>query len=250
MNEEITKQVDELAARAAGLIVIDRATAEKADLLIALGKDMIKKIKSHYREVKQAQDEAKRKILRMEELDLLKVEPTVTALDNSLSSWRMEERRKAAEVEEKRLAEERRRKELEEEALRKAQEEERKAREAIERAAFEQDAAARKKAQDEAAEARAKADKILEQAAAEESKFEPPPPTVAPPAAMAHSYERKVFRFRVQQPALVPRDLCKPDEVKIGKAVSDGKAAGMKASEIKIGGVEIWEEIENVRRRT
>jgi hypothetical protein len=266
MNEEITKQVDDLAIRAQGLIVVDQATADKADLLIALGKDMIKKIKSHYREIKQAQDEAKRKILRLEELDLAKVEPIVNELDRSFSSWQTEERRKAREAEEKRLADERRRKELEEEAMRKAQEAERRAEEEKRRAADElrrKEAAAKNEAEARAAreeavrrqaeadkKAREEQDRILATAAAEESKLGPAPAVVAAPPVMAHSYSRKVWKWRVNQPALVPRDLCKPDDSLVDKAVNRAKAEGKNPIQVNIPGIDVWEEIENVRRRT
>lgn len=169
MNEDITKQADDLALRAEGLTIVDRATAEKADLLIALGKDMIKKVRDFFRPLKQAQDEAKRQLLRAEELELLRVEPIVKRLDQSLSSWQMEERRKAREIDEKRLADERRRKELEEETLRKAE------------VAAPEDQ-----------------DRILAEAAAEERGFEAPPPVAAAPRVMANSFSRLVWKFRVQ----------------------------------------------------
>jgi len=248
MNTELAKQGDDLAIRASGLIVVDRATAEKADFLISLGKGMIKKIKDYFRPLKQAQDEAKRTLLRAEELEILKIEPVVNRLSQSLGSWQLEERRKAREAEEKRLADERRRKELEDEALREAEEKERQARQATERAANEKDAAARRKALKEAAAAKAEADKILAAAAAEESKLEAPPPMTPAPAPMAHSYSRTVWKWRVQQPALIPRDLCKPDEALIDRAVNRAKAQGLKPLKVKIPGVEVWEETENVRR--
>lgn len=229
MNTELAKQGDELAVRAGGLVVVDRATAEKADLLISLGKGMVKKIRDYFRPLKQAQDESKRTLLRAEELEILKVEPIVNQLSQSLESWQMEERRKAREAEEKRLEAERRRKELEDKAIREAQEKERQAREATERAAREQDAAARKKAQEEAAQAKAEADKIIAQAAAEEEKLEAPLPVTPAPAQMAHSYSRAVWKWRVQQPALVPRDLCKPDAALIDRAVTQAKTQDRKS---------------------
>lgn len=250
MDTELVKQGDELAIRASGLVVVDQATADRADLLISLGKGMIKKIKDWFRPLKQAQDESKRALLRAEELEILKVEPIVEQLSQSLMSWQMEERRKAREAEEKRLADERRRKELEEKAMREAQEKERQAREAIDRAAREEDSAARKQAQEEAAKAQAEADKFIAAAAAEESKFEAPAAAVAAPRPMAHSFTRTVWKWRVQHPALVPRDLCKPDDTLIDRAVSRAKAQGLKPLEVNIPGVDVWEALENVNKRS
>ena len=250
MDTELAKQGDELAVRANGLVVVDQATADRADLLISLGKGMIKKIKDWFRPLKQAQDESKRTLLRAEELEILKVEPIVEQLSQSLMSWQMEERRKAREAEEKRLADERRRKELEDKALREAQAKERQAQEAIERAAREEDATARKKALEESVKAKAEADKIIAAAAAEESKLEAPAAAVAAPRPMAHSFTRTVWKWRVNHPALVTRDLCKPDDTLIDRAVTQAKSQGLKPLEVKIPGVDVWEEIENVRRRT
>lgn len=280
MNTELAKQGDELAVRASGLVVVDRATADKADLLISLGKGMIKKIRDYFRPLKQAQDESKRALLRAEELEILKVEPIVNQLCQSLESWQMEERRKAREAEERRLADERRRKELEDEAMRKAQAAEIAAQEEKDRAESEArwkedrarreaelavDEEAKKKADEDGRKAREEAeqkkqaadkkareeqDRILAVAAAEEEKLGPSPmvaPTVGP---MAHSYSRTVWKWRVNQPALVPRDLCKPDDALIDKAVNRAKAQGLKHSEVRIPGLDVWEEIENVRKRT
>jgi hypothetical protein len=250
MDTELAKQGDELAIRASGLVVVDQATADKADLLISLGKGMIKKIRDWFRPLKQAQDESKRTLLRAEELEILKVEPIVEQLNQSLMSWQMEERRKVREAEEKRLADERRRKELEDKALREAQEKERQAKEAIDRAAREEGAAARKQAKEEAAKAQAEADRILAAAAAEESKFEAPAAVTPAPRPMAHSFTRTVWKWRVQHPALVPRDLCKPDDTLVGREVARAKAQGLKPVEVKIPGVDVWEEVENVNRRS
>lgn len=250
MDEIIAKQGEELAIRASGLVVVDQATADRADLLISLGKGMIKKIKDWFRPLKQAQDESKRTLLRAEELEILKVEPIVEQLSQSLMSWQMEERRKAKEAEEKRLADERRRKELEDKAMREAQEKERQAKEAIDRAAREEDSASRKKALEESVKAKAEADEILAKAAAEESKFEAPAAVTPAQRPMAHSYTRTVWKWRIQQPALVTRDLCKPDETLIDRAVTQAKSQGLKPVEVKIPGVDVWEEIENVNRRT
>jgi hypothetical protein len=250
MDAELAKQGDELAVRASGLIVVDQATADKADLLISLGKGMIKKIKDWFRPMKQAQDESKRTLLRAEELEILKIEPIVNQLNQSLMSWQAEERRKAREAEEKKLADERRRKDLEDKAIREAQEKERQAKEATERAAREKDETARKEAQEEAAKAQAEADKILAAAATEEEKLGPSPSPAPVIQPMAHSYTRTVWKWRIQQPALVPRDLCKPDDALIDRAVAKAKAQGLRPLEVKLPGVDVWEEIENVRRRT
>jgi len=280
MDIELSKQSTDLAIRAQGLEVVDQATADKADLLISLGKGMIKKIRDYFRPLKQAQDESKRTLLRAEELEILKVEPIVKQLNQSLESWQMDERRKAREAEEKRLADECRRKELEDEAMRKARAAETAAQEEKDRAEaearrkedqarreaeFAVDEEAKKKAEEDGRKAREEAeqkkqaadkkareeeDRILAAAAAEKEKLGPSP-MVAPAARpMAHSYSRTVWKWRVQQPALVPRDLCKPDDALIDKAVNRAKAQGLKPSEVRIPGLDVWEEIENVRKRS
>ena len=280
MDTELAKQGDELAVRASGLVVVDQATADKADLLISLGKGMIKKIKDYFRPLKQAQDESKRALLRAEELEIIKIEPVVDRLGQSLGSWQLEERRKAREAEEKRLADERRRRELEDEAMRQAQAAATAAQEEKDRAEAEarrkEDQArreaelavneeAKKKADEDGRKAREEAeqkkqaadkkareeqDRILAAAAAEEKKLGPSP-AVAPAARpMAHSYSRTVWKWRVQQPAEVPRDMCKPDDALIDRAVNRAKGQGLKPSEVRIPGVDVWEEIENVRKRS
>jgi len=127
MNTEIERLSTDLATRAAGILVTDQASANRATELILAGKDMIRKIRDFYEVRKAKAHELWKFECDEEKAELAKVEPIVNTLNQGVSKWRAEEARKflAAEAERARIENERRR--IEEETLRKAREAEEKA---------------------------------------------------------------------------------------------------------------------------
>jgi len=173
MNIELAKQSTDLVVRATGLRVVDQESLNRAVEISLAGRGMIKLIKDFFAPLKQAAHTSWKGTCDAETAELAKITPTLTVVDRDIVNYRAEQARIRQEAEEKARRQEEERRKLEEEAFRRAQEKERQAREATERAAQEQNAAARRKAQEEAARAQAEADKIIAKAAAEEEKFEP-----------------------------------------------------------------------------
>lgn len=217
MNTEISKHTTDLAVRAQGLRIVDQDTAAQAAKILLLGKIVIKEIKDFFAPLKQAQDEAKQKLISAERSELIKVEPIVKAISAALAAWRLAEevKRREAEERQRRVEEEHRR--LEEGAIRKAQEAERRAEE--EKRMAEQEARKREleakseeeasRIKEEAARKQAEADRrakeeqdrILQEAATQELNIEPTPATPPPPvrfeglAARTH-WKAVVFDLR------------------------------------------------------
>jgi len=203
--QTVERQSTALAVRAAGLVVVDQVSADRASEIVTVGKEMVRRIKSFFAPLKDAARKSWQGIVDQEKLELGKVEPVVEKVSNSLASWRAAEDRKRREVEEARRRQEAELRRLEEEAVRKAQEEERRA--AEEKRRIEEDARrreleaqrqaqqaknaeARRKAEEEAARIRKEAearkaeedrrareaqDAIIERAAAQEDSFNPVP---------------------------------------------------------------------------
>ena len=242
MNFELSKQSIDLAIRAAGLRVVDEASHALATELRLAGTGMVKKIKDFFAPLKQAAHASWKGTCDAETAELAKITPTLTVLDRDIAGYRAELARIRREAEEKARRQEEERRRLEEEAFRRAQEKERQAREATERAAREQNAAARRKAQEEAARAQAEADKIIAKAAAEEKKFEP---VAVVPERIANDglAMRDNWTFEIVDEALVPRDYMLVDEVKIGRVVraTSGK--------IEIQGVRIFNQPSMMKTR-
>jgi hypothetical protein len=258
MNSEIEKISTDLAVQAHDLRVVDQASANRATQLVLLGKDAIKKIKAFFMPLKQAQDEAKRKLLEREKAELAKVEPIVTTLSSAIAEWRAAEERKriAAEAEQRRQEAEKRR--LEEEALRKAREAEaaaererlrlerenedlrRREAEAL-RAGDEKTLEAieekREEIRQEAHEILASVEMATNQAINEAAKAEAamtPAPVIpiqpkTPGLAMRDNWE-----FKVEDPSVVPRAYLCVDEKLIGQVVRATKG------KITIPGVRIF----------
>jgi DNA repair exonuclease SbcCD ATPase subunit len=127
MTNEIEKIATDLATRAAGIVVADQGSANRATELILVGKDVIKKIKAFFAPLKESAKAAHQGLVDKEKAELAKVEPVVNTLSQRVSNWRAEEQRKRDAAEAERLRIEREKKRLEEEALRKAREAEEKA---------------------------------------------------------------------------------------------------------------------------
>jgi hypothetical protein len=149
MNTEIERLSTDFATRAAGILVTDQASANRATELILAGKGMIRKIKDFYEIRKAKAHELWKFECDEEKAELAKVEPIVNKLNQGVSNWRAEEARKylAAEAERARIENERRR--IEEETLQRAREAEEKAE--YERKRLEEEAERLEKLRQEAA---------------------------------------------------------------------------------------------------
>jgi hypothetical protein len=153
-TDEIEKLSTDLALRAAGLMVVDQASAKWATELVLAGKDAIKKIKAFFAPMKESAWIAHQEIVQKEKAELAKIEPVIGALSGRLSIWRAEEERKRRETEAAARRVEEEKKRLEEEALRRAREADEKAereRKLLEEEAEQLNKEAAKKANDEAA---------------------------------------------------------------------------------------------------
>jgi len=119
MNEELVAGAGDLALRCqtlAGQIVNERSVQQAGELILA-GKGMVKKIKDYFRPLKQAQDDAKARLLGAERAELRKIEPALEVLSRAVAAWIQGEERKRREAEEKARRAEEERKKLEETAL-------------------------------------------------------------------------------------------------------------------------------------
>jgi len=241
MTNEIEKLTTDLATRAAGVQVVDQASANRATELILAGKDVIKKIKGFFAPLKDSAKAAHQGLVDKEKTELAKVQPAIDRLDLSLSTWRAEEQRKRDTAEaEARRAEEKRRW-LEEEVLRKVKEAEEKAereRQRLERLAEQLRREAAKKPDDEAAMRRIEEEReklrlraaenqrrveeatnrAIDKAAKAESKMAPA--SIIPEAPKTEGLAmRDNWCFEVVDPAAVPEEYKIIDEVKLGKAI-------------------------------
>jgi len=258
MDTQLTQQTTDLAVRIQAARVTDPASASLASELIAAGKDMAKKIRSFFTPLKRAQDEAKQKLLDAERAELQRIEPAIDILSRSLTSYRIEQDRIRREAEEKARRQEAEKRRLEAEALRQAEEKARQAQ--LEQQRIDREAAAQKLAAQNRelaeriererrvkqgelnAKAKAEQDAILDKAAAEETKLGP---AVVVPERIetAGTALRHNWKFRVADPAAVPREYLMVDEVKIGRVV---RAAG---GQISIPGIDIYDDPTVVRTR-
>jgi hypothetical protein len=252
MNTDIEKLTTDLATRAAGILVTDQASANRATELILAGKGMIRKIKDFYELRKAKAHELWRFECDEEKADLAKIEPIVNALNAGVSNWRAEEARKylAAEAERARIENERKR--IEEETLRKAREADEKAereRRRLELEAEEINRKAAKKTNDEAAlkrideererlriraeESRRIADEettlAIDEGAAAESAL-PPAPAVPEAPKTEGLAMRDNFSFEVTDKVALP------EEFKIADQIALNAMARIKKEGFKIPG--------------
>jgi len=259
MTNDIEKLSTDLATRAAGIQVVDQASANQATELILLGKDAIKKIKAFFAPMKESAWTAHQEIVQKEKAELAKVEPVVDVLNGRVSSWRAEEQRKRDVAEAERLRIEREKQRLEEEAFRKAREAEEQAER--ERKRLEEEAERlerlrreaaknadneitlkrieeeREKLRLQAAENQKRADEATNQAIDEAAEAEAAlaPAPIGPEAPKTEGLAmRGNWCFEVVDPAAVPRQYMMPDEIKIGKVVRALKG------QITIPGVRIF----------
>ena len=241
MTNEIEKLTTDLAAQAAGLMVTNQTSANRATFLILAGKDAIKKIKGFFAPLKDSAKAAHQGLVDKEKAELAKVEPVVDALNGRLASWRAEEKRKWDAAEAERLRIEREKQRLEEEALRKVKEAEERAereRQRLEREAERLQKEAVKKADDEVAmkrieeereqlrlqaeENRKQADEAtdnaIDEAAKAEAEMAPAPAVPEAPKTEGLSW-RDNWEFEITDRAAIPREYLIVDEVKVGKVV-------------------------------
>ncbi len=251
MNTELVKQSTDLVARAAGLRVVDQESLTKANELYLAGKGMVKTIKDFFAPLKQAAHASWKVTCDNETNELGKILPTLSFLDREIINFRVEQDRIRREAEEKSRRQEAERLRLEAETLRKAEEAAR--RNQLEQDRIDREARARelqaktravadkiqaeaeRKRQELAAKAKEEQDAIIDTAAAQEAKLEPvvivPEKVVTEKVALCHNW-----KFRVADPAAVPREYLIVNETLVGKLVrnSEGK--------IQIAGIEIYDE--------
>lgn len=258
MHAELEKISTDLAVQAQGLQVVDQASAARATEIVLLGKDAIRKIKAFFMPLKHAQDEAKRRLLEQEKIELSKVEPVVNALSSAIAEWRAAEERKRIEAEMKLRRQEEEKKRLEEEALRKVKEAEEAAERERLRLEKENEELRRKelearRAGDEKAleiieakreEIHEEAKKILEsvevatnlaidEAAKAEVEMGPAQEMPAQPKTAGLAM-RDNWDFVIEDEAVVPREYLCVDEVKIGRVVRATKG------QITIPGIRVF----------
>jgi uncharacterized membrane protein YqiK len=99
MNIELEKISTDLATRAAGILVVDQGSANRATELILTAKDVVKKIKAFFAPMKESAWTAHQEVVQKEKLELAKIEPVVEALSRAIGTWRMDEDRKRREAE-------------------------------------------------------------------------------------------------------------------------------------------------------
>lgn len=275
MNTEIERLSTDLATRAAGILVTDQASANRATELILAGKGMIRKIKDFYEVRKAKAHELWKFECDEEKAELAKVEPIVNTLNQRVSSWRAEEARKCLAVERERARIENERKRIEEETLRKAREAEEKAEherrrleleaEEINRKAMKTDDKAALKRFDEAREklrleaeelrkiADAQTTLAIDEGAAAESTL-PPAPAIREAPRTTGLVMRRYWKARINDPFIDPikanlRLLLRAilDEQVSIEAVSPcmtylNDLAGRLKDQVKIPGVEFYVE--------
>jgi len=109
--EDLEKLSTDLAAQAAGIQVVDQASASRATEIILAGKALIKKITGYFEPIKKKARDSWQGLVDLEKAELSKVEPIVNALNQRVSNWRAEEdgKRRAAETAAHRAEEEKQR---------------------------------------------------------------------------------------------------------------------------------------------
>lgn len=122
MTNEIERISEEMVVQAAGIQVVDQASANRATQMSLTVREAIKGIKARFAPHKEKARAAWQGLVDDEKAELQKAESVIKAIDGKISAWRAQENRKrqAAEVERLRIEREKRR--LEEEALRKIKE--------------------------------------------------------------------------------------------------------------------------------
>lgn len=221
MNTEIERISTDLESKAQGLRVVDQESANRATQYVLVGKDAIKQIKAFFSPLKQAQDEAKRKLLEKEKSELAKL-AWVDRLTSEIVSWRAEEDRKRRAAEDAAYRAEQLRIIAESEAKRKAEE----ALRAAERA--------------EAKGDEERANKLIEKAAKIEEKAASAPPPSAPiipsrPVTDGLSM-RDNWCCEVEDASLVPRAYLMVNEILLRQVVKAHKG------QVKIPGIRVYNQ--------
>jgi DNA repair exonuclease SbcCD ATPase subunit len=250
--EDLEKLSTDLAAQAAGIQVVDQASASRATEIILAGKALIKKITGYFEPIKKKARDSWQGLVDLEKAELSKVEPIVNALNQRVSNWRAEEdgKRRAAETAAHRAEEEKQR--LEEEVLRKVREAEEQAegerkrleeeaeklrQEAAEKA---DDAAALKRIEEEREKLRLQAaenqkrveeatDMAIDEAAKAEAAMTPAPVVPEAPRTAGLSM-RDNYSFEVTE------KIALPEEFKIADQRALDAMARLKKDEFKILG--------------
>lgn len=183
-----------------------------------IGKALETEIVNHYKPIKQGIDASKQKVLDMERLDLAGVKEGLILIDNAAVPWKREQDRLAQEAADNRREEERKRKEAE----------------------------------------KAKEVELLKEwgdaEGAKEVAQKPIPPSRPVTASSGFAYARGVrtkpkLKARVVTPDAVKRELCSPDQQKIGFRIANYLVYAKNPTEEQIkkwqeeiGGVELfWE---------
>lgn len=266
--EELEKQTQDLPLKADALQIVSQVDLDRAGAFLQGAKKLREQICSSWDPViakaHQTHTQAvmeKRKFTDRIDLAISMVKAKVGAWAKKQDDLRREEIRRQQEKQRLEAEALRAGQEAEdrariakEKAQREAEEKVKAAREAEQRAESEGE---REKARLEAARAESEAkDKIAEidktaaaeqdQAIADAAKQESALPAAqpAPKPSLPPSTARRVdWKWEIQNPAQVERELCSPDRAKIGNAVDQAKAMGLAPYQIKIPGVRIWEEI-------
>lgn len=260
MNPETDTDANALVAEVQSMIPNRVPACESADDYEMIGgrlrdaRALEKRIEARRREMTKPLDEAKRSIMEFFRSPLDRLAKLRAGYEGAMRLWHAEEDRRRREAE------------------RAAAEAARKAREAAERAAAEERARAEEQARKAREKAEAQARKMEEagraemaeakrraaaeaeeraRAAAEaeaerrriEAEMAPAAPVVqADPAKAAGVHRRRSWKFRIIDPAAVPREYLSIDEVTIGRVV---RALGADTS---IPGVEVYEDVSVVAR--
>ncbi len=241
MNEDIQRISTDLATRAAGIVVKDQASANRATELLLAGKEAVKTIKAHYEPHKVKARATWQGLIDEEKEYLAKVEPVVKRLDAAITSWKLEEDRKRREAEAVAYRAEQERIRLEAEAMRKVKEAEETAekervrleREAEELQKKERDALAagdkdaladiaekREEIHQEAQAVLASVEKATDEAIDEAAKAEAilaPAPVIPPPARTEGSYIKHNYSFLVENKAALPEKYKVADQTELNK---------------------------------
>lgn len=213
---ELETSIPVLAAQAHELQVADEEDYLASGSLLDLIHERQKKLMEFFEEPAKQANNVHKFITSLRATLLMPLQQSETVLKNRRRDWREAEERKRLEKEEK---------------------ERQAAKEEAEHRALEEAAKMQEIGEHEAA------DTIIERAA-----IAPPPPVVVPstvPKEQGHSL-RKVFKYRVTNPALHKKEFLVLDESKVQAVVSK---LGPDAVSI-VGGIEVYqEEIETIRGR-
>jgi hypothetical protein len=244
---DIKEQVPTVVAWASDLTIANHIQYEAAAERLLSIKEYGKKVDAFFKPIKQAADATKKAILDAEKLLTGPLADAERQVKTKLVGFQNEEQRKR-EAEQRRLqaiadekarVERQRQQQAAAEARKKADEERQKADE-FRKKAEEASAEERRKllAQANTAERRAGAAEAKEEAAKEEAAAIIAP-TVAvsePSAKVSGISTAKIWKFRIVNPDLIPRNFLVPDEKAIGTVV---KALGERAN---IAGIETYQE--------